>query len=203
MKVGELDRTFSCFLVTGFTGVSGYDSGYAVHLYNGGSVTMTGGEISGNSTAVRFDIGGSLTMTGGSITANSTGVFSRIDSTLNLSGSPKITGNSPENVFMNAEIQNINITGGGLNSDARVGITSRKIVTGETVSGVITAGLNGNYLPGVFSSDVSGYSVGMNENGEMIFGSRNTVYFWLRLKFGDPNTRCPRTSRASCRTFSR
>ena len=165
--------------ITGFTGVSGYDIGYAVHLRNGGSVTMTGGEISGNRTAVRFDKGGSVTVTGGSITANNTGVFCRQNSTLKLSGSPKITGNSSENVFMNAEIQKINIMDGGLNSDARVGITSKKIASVEKISGVITAGLNGNYIPGVFFSDVSGYSVGMNKNGEMIFGQNNTVRFYV------------------------
>ena len=180
--------------ITGFTGLPRWESAYAVHFYNGGSVTMTGGEISGNRIAVQISNGGSLTMTGGeisgndiavrigngssltmtggSITANSTGVSCMQNSTLNLSGSPKITGNSSKNVLMNAEIQKINITGGGLNSDARVGITSKKLGTEEMVSGVITAGLNGNYIPGVFSSDVSGYFAGRQSDQGVPSGSR-------------------------------
>lgn len=146
--------------IRGFTGVSGIDSGYAVYLYNGGSVTMTGGEISGNGVGVRLDQNGAFTMTGGTVSGNSVGVFVSNDAKgLNISGSPKITGNSGMNVRFSPNDQKINISGSGLNSDARIGFWSERI-SGTPVNGVFTSGLNGNYTPGVFTSDVNGSASG-------------------------------------------
>ncbi|MBQ6342357.1 MAG: InlB B-repeat-containing protein [Anaerolineaceae bacterium] len=163
--------------IRGFTGVSGIDSGYAVYLYNGGSVTMTGGEISGNGVGVRLDQNGAFTMTGGTVSGNSVGVFVSNDAKgLNISGSPKITGNSAWNVRFIPNNQKINVSGSGLNSDARIGFWSERI-SGTPISGVFTSGLNGNYNPDVFTSDVNGYSVGMNTDGEMIFGENISVHF--------------------------
>ena len=180
------------FLITGgsirgFTGVSGIDSGYAVYLYNGGSVTMTGGEISGNGVGVRLDQNGAFTMTGGTVSGNSVGVFVSYNAKgLNISGSPKITGNSGMNVRFLPNNQKINISGSGLNSDARIGFWSEQI-SGTPVNGVFTSGLNGNYTPGVFTSDVNGYSVGMNADGEMIFGKSIYVRFNVGGKIQSQN----------------
>ena len=173
--------------IRGFTGVSGIDSGYAVYLYNGGSVTMTGGEISGNGVGVRLDQNGAFTMTGGTVSGNGVGVFVSYNAKgLNISGSPKITGNSGMNVRFLPNDQKINISGSGLNSDARIGFWSERS-SGTPVNGVFTSGLNGNYTPGVFTSDVNGYSVGMNADGEMIFGKSIYVRFNVGGKIQSQN----------------
>ena len=106
--------------------------------------TMTGGKITGNTATkngggVYVGESAKFNMTGGEITGNTAtknggGVY--VDGTygvLTVSGAPKITGNTVSNTASNVLLSNnyktITIGEGGLNSDAKIGVTVQSFPT--------------------------------------------------------------------------
>lgn len=105
--------------------------------------TMTGGKITKNSAqnggGVYVGESSKFTMTGGEISGNTAtknggGVY--VDGTygvLTVSGAPKITGNTVSNTASNVLLSNnyktITIGEGGLNSDAKIGVTVQSFPT--------------------------------------------------------------------------
>ena len=136
------------FTLTGSGTISGSKE-YAVNVYFSTSMfTMNGGTISGG--------------TGGGVNVNK--------GTFNVLGSPVITGNTKDgnacNVYLNQPKNNeqciIHVTG-PLSADARIGVTTKTVPTGE--SRVTFAQGSGNYTltaadASRFSSDASEYFVG-------------------------------------------
>ena len=101
--------------------------------------TMTGGKITKNSAqnggGVYVGESSKFTMTGGEISGNTAtknggGVY--VDGTygvLTVSGAPKITGNTASNVLLSNNYKTITIGEGGLNSDAKIGVTVQSFPT--------------------------------------------------------------------------
>lgn len=113
-------------------------NGGAIYVKNGGVVNMTGGKISGNQVvtgnggAIYVEAGGTVNLFGGTITGNTAsglggGIYVEEGGTLNVQGAPVVTGNTAggkeNNVYLPAG-QRIAITETGLNSGAKIGVTS-------------------------------------------------------------------------------
>ena len=118
--------------------------GGGIFAYDGASLKISGGTISGNKAPHQ----------GG-------GVYSWTQ--FELSGDPAITGNTvndnADDVFLKID-QNINVSGT---------LTGTVGVKADDRSYVITSGLNGNGNASNFQSNVPGYSIGLNGDNEAIF----------------------------------
>ncbi len=164
-------------------------------LYVDGSCMMTGGEISGNTSegtggGVRVFGRGTnqFTMTGGTITGNTAsfgaGVF--LEDTLSISGSPNITGNNGNNVYLSDNAKKIQVAG-TLDSDAEIGVTSASEPTLENPF-VITSGLNGKGTEANFISDNTAYEVKTNSAGEAILAIPSCTVTFLANDDTDTGT---------------
>ncbi|MBQ7718034.1 MAG: DUF4402 domain-containing protein [Clostridia bacterium] len=158
--------------LTGFTS-------RVIIVWQGATVNMSGGEISGNSLnngdptdgIVRTyssdsSAGGTFNMSGGKIINNTiasgkTGgaVYIGNNGTFNLSGDAQVTGNtqneSSKNVYLPSDTT-INIVG-PLVGDSSVGITL------QSDTGIFTGGLSDNGTENYFISDNSNYAVALND----------------------------------------
>ena len=126
---------------------------YTVAVYDNGSFTMTGGKITEGWTGVQA--GGNVTLTGGEISGNSNrGVL--VDKNFSISGNPVITGNTNSNVYLAARETTINITG-ALTEGANIGITAPRPTDNSPVT--VTSGYgtyNSEPVSTYFSLDNNG-----------------------------------------------
>ena len=129
------------------------DHDYTVAVYDNGSFTMTGGKITEGWTGVQA--GGNVTLTGGEISGNSNrGVL--VDKNFSISGNPVITGNTNSNVYLAARGTTINITG-ALTEGANIGITAPRPTDNSPVT--VTSGYgtyNSEPVSTYFSLDNNG-----------------------------------------------
>ena len=129
------------------------DYDYTVAVYDNGSFTMTGGKITEGWTGVQA--GGNVTLTGGEISGNSnSGVL--VDKNFSISGNPVITGNTNSNVYLAARGTTINITG-ALTEGANIGITAPRPTDNSPVT--VTSGYgtyNSEPVSTYFSLDNNG-----------------------------------------------
>ncbi len=165
--------------IVGNTATSG---GGGVYMSAGGMFEMSGGNIVGNTTTdfgggvyVEGVFGGSFKMSGGNIAGNTArnggGVY--VGGVFTISGAPNITGNtktdsSANNVYLEGFLA---IGEDGLTEGAKLGVTLRwnvKVVE------------NWNFLWGnpaeYFTSDDSGYGVGLDDQGNVVLASTETKY---------------------------
>ena len=178
-------------VVTG--GLSSGSNGGGVTVNSGGSFTLSGGIITGNTApyggGVNVNSGGSFTMTGGLISGNTANYFG---GGVNLSGSSTFTMTGGT-----IESNNASLGGGvaaGSNSTFRISgspvvtgntenskISNVRLDTGKTiaVTGLLTDGASvGVTLPngtGVFTSGLSGNGTAANFTGD---NSRYDVYLF-------------------------
>ena len=144
---------------------SSYGSG--VYVDSGACFNMHGGSITGNENTVsRYGYGGGVyvngstfNMTGGSITKNTAtygaGVWTNVSFT--VSGAAKIIDNSKDNAASNVYLAfnpSITIGGGGLDKDARIGVTTGDIKSGEYVT--VATGAANSCTADNFSADKGG-----------------------------------------------
>ena len=179
---------FTAGKLTGFTS-------RVIIVWQGSTVNMSGGEISGNNLICGDDEdgivrtysnnsspGGVFNMTGGKIINNTLGngktggaVYVGNNGTFNLSGDVQISGNTqnekPCNVYLPSG-SNINIAG-TLSKDTPIGVT----LSGST--GVFTSDWSkymGDAEPAdYFTSDIAGYTVIKDDNGELMMIPENAV----------------------------
>ena len=131
------------------TGNTSSSYGGGVYVYNGAEFTMTGGSITDNAAGSSNSSNsygggvystGTFTMTGGSITGNKAkyggGVWTNasftVSGNVNITGNVNINGTTASNVFRS--LGTITIGGKGLKPEARIGVTSNTIKTGEHVT---------------------------------------------------------------------
>ena len=215
ISVGSGASFTLCDCSTGGVLTGGSDSarnGGGVYVAGGGTFTMTGGSIAGNTAAagggVYVDEGGTFTMAGGSIHNNKAtsggggGVMGNLG-TVTLSGG-SITGNatndetygsgggvclygtfylsgdsiiqnntkagSTDNLYLGW--QTINITG-PLGENAHIGVTA------ENVPRSFISGWSNNMVgenpADYFSSDGDACGIGLNANGDVVLGSLCTT----------------------------
>ena len=152
---GALDQTYDCW-------------GEVVHL-SGGGFTMHGGTITGGGNLRMAGVrvtGGAFRMTGGTITNRYNGVL--VDGgTFTVSGNVTVAGKN-SGIYLNKNNSVITIDG-ALHEDSRIGVAAANL------ENVITTGLPGNGSAANFYSDVAGYAVDLNADGEMILYPLNTV----------------------------
>ena len=144
---------------------SSYGSG--VYVDSGAFFNMHGGSITGNENTVsHYGYGGGVyvngstfNMTGGSITKNTAmygaGVWTNVSFT--VSGAAKIIDNSKDNAASNVYLAfnpSITIGGGGLDKDARIGVTTGDIRSGEYVT--VATGAANSCTANNFSADKGG-----------------------------------------------
>ena len=139
--------------------------GYGGGIYNYGTLTISGGSITGNgysSNTVYVAKGGgiyncgTLNISGGTIqtnkaTASGGGIYQ--GGTINMSGSPNVTNNTVSNAANNVYLPS------GVKININAGLTTANVgITMEDTYGVFTSGLTshaGDYQD--FSADASGY----------------------------------------------
>ena len=139
--------------------------GYGGGIYNYGTLTISGGSITGNgysSNTVYVAKGGgiyncgTLNISGGTIqtnraTASGGGIYQ--GGTINMSGNPTVTNNTVSNAANNVYLPS------GVKININAGLTTANVgITMEDIYGVFTSGLTshaGNYED--FSADASGY----------------------------------------------
>ena len=110
---------------------------YTVAVDDNGSFTMTSGKITGGWTGVLAV--GNVTLTGGEISGNSnSGV--RVGENISISGNPVITGNTVMNVDLVSSGQKKIIITGALTEGANIGITAPKPTDNAPVT--VTSGYN-------------------------------------------------------------
>ena len=154
-----------------------FGGGVYVEGVFGGSFKMSGGNIAGNTArnGGGVYVGGVFEMSGGSIAGNTAtyggGVY--VGGVFTISGAPNITGNtktdsSANNVYLEGFLA---IGEDGLTEGAKLGVTLRwnvKVVE------------NWNFLWGnpaeYFTSDDSGYGVGLDDQGNVVLASTETKY---------------------------
>ena len=143
---------------------SAITDGYVIKV-TGGTLTVTGtGQITGgynseNGGGIHIASGGTLLLSGGNITGNiaATGGGIYNGGTLNASGAPIVTGNTGGNVYL-PNGKTINITE-ALTSNTNIGVTME--TPGTITSGLITYA-SGHYE--YFKSDDNTYEVGLSAN---------------------------------------
>ena len=130
------------------------DYDYTVAVYDNGSFTMTGGKITEGWTGVQA--GGNVTLTGGEISGNSNrGVL--VDKNFSISGNPVITGNTVMNVDLVSSGQKKIIITGALTEGANIGITAPRPTDNSPVT--VTSGYgtyNSEPVSTYFSLDNNG-----------------------------------------------
>ena len=140
-------------------------NGGGVYQAGNGTFTMSGGAIENNTASddgggVYQAGNGTFTMSGGKITGNTAagyggGVY--VNRTFNVSGSPVVTGNTSDNVYLPAE-KTITVTD-QLTNAASIGVTVLQ-------SGPFTQGLNGKGTTANFVNDNATYYVLGEDGGE-------------------------------------
>ncbi len=141
---------------------SAITDGYVIKVTSGtltvtGTGQITGGYNSGNGGGIHIASGGTLLLSGGNITDNiaATGGGIYNGGTLNASGAPIVTGNTGGNVYLpNGKV--IHITD-AMTSNTNIGVTMQ--TPGTITSGLITYAA-GRYEN--FTSDDNTYEVGLS-----------------------------------------
>ena len=157
---------------------------------NGGAISGNNAEGTGGGVCVD----GTFTMTGGTISGNNTtedggGVYVFNIGTFNVSGGATVTGNKLGGTFENGSLTggtannaylfvgNMITVAGALSSNASIGVTAVEEApnkdnpyetTYQTRTDAFTSGLasGGTNALACFASDVEGYAVGLNAQGE-------------------------------------
>ena len=189
ISVGSGASFTLCDCSTGGVLTGGSDSarnGGGVYVAGGGTFTMTGGSIAGNTATSGGGGGvmvnlGTFTLSGGSITGNATndetygsGGGVCLYGTFYLSGDSIIQNNtkagSTDNLYLGW--QTINITG-PLGENAHIGVTA------ENVPRSFISGWSNNMVgenpADYFSSDGDACGIGLNANGDVVLGSLCTT----------------------------
>ena len=143
---------------------SAITDGYVIKVTGGtltvtGTGQITGGYNSGNGGGIHIASGGTLLLSGGNITGNTAATGGGIynGGTLNTSGAPIVTGNTGGNVYLpNGKVVNITEA---LTSSTNIGVTMEN--PGTITSGLITYA-SGHYE--YFTSDDNTYEVGLSAN---------------------------------------
>ena len=148
-------------------------SGGAISAHKG-TITISSGEIKNNTAAshggaiylgAKDSYTAALNLNGGTITGNTAGNQGGgilHNGLLSVKGSPVVKNNTAlkgSNIYLRPSML-INVTD-SLSGDCRLGVTRE-----NNAAGVITSGLNGAEISGVFTSDVDGYIVRVNSDGE-------------------------------------
>jgi len=143
-------------------------------ICNTGTLTITGGTISNNTTA-QYGGGiyntGTLNIQGGNIQNNTasekgSGIYHN-GTAFSLQGSPTISSNTTNNVYL--ETGKTIAISGTLNNSAAIGIAS----TESRI--VFTSGLNGNGDASKFTTNQTGKGIGLNSAGEAIIGPNYNI----------------------------
>lgn len=159
-------------------------------IYNKGTMTFSGGTITGNSVPATGKNGAgiyttsTLNITGGVITGNSSGsgngggiYFTGGDAVLNLSGSPVITGNTAggqaNDVFINNNTSGVVNIVGKLDASAKIGIREHTRATGNA----FTQNLPGNGTTDNFVTNYSDTTIVLNDNGEAYTANNESIYY--------------------------
>lgn len=141
-------------------------TGYGYGVYNWGSFTMKGGDITGNRTGVLNN--GSFAMRGGWITGNGQGVHTvyTSDTAITVSGNVHIKGNTKYDVLVKKG-QTVAVDG-ALHANAEIGITlSDDNLPGPGAPVVVTRGLRGNGTADNFIVWGDDYEKRINADGEL------------------------------------
>ncbi len=170
--------------------------GGGVFVIAGGTFTMSGGTIGSSTDANEADLGGgvyigvnvekgSFTMSGGTIkgntaTQNGGGVFVQ-DGTFTLSGSPNISGNyrlevgNINNVYLDNG-KTITIGSGGLNTSARIGVTTATSPAAGTEVQITDTAVDG--AESIFIPDAEGCIIMSKEDAVYLADSSSFGVSW-------------------------
>ena len=172
------------------------------------SMTMTGGEISGNKAGKNgggiCSSHGKLTISGGTITGNACSVDYdynygggiMCDGEIHISGAPKITGNTGRVTGTETIVDNLRLVGdngkividGALESDCQIGVNKEMSATSPSV---FTSGLKGNGTPAAFSSDNGNYVIASEDTGETTEASITSAMGCWTVTFDPDNSLDP------------
>ena len=168
-------------VITGNTNKNGY--GGAFFNYGGGTLNLENGSITNNKTNASTGDGGAIYNTktndkaavvnlkdveiSGNSSGRNGGGICMDDGSLNVSGSPVVTGNTSDDVWMTGEINVV----GELDSSAKIGFKFKTPADGK----VVTNGLQGNGTADNFICNTNGYKVVLNDSGEAALEKAYTI----------------------------